>query len=189
MATVTCRLYRGRIFTAETYEGHTGQDITALEDFRILSLLEGVVTYVWTNTDYAGYGVEITTTQNTFNGTNVFDTKVWYWHMATMPYVRLNDQVYIATVLGLMGETGNTTGPHCHVEWVAANGVSDLDEPFLTGVPWQPIGSGGAYFDNDYDPDEPGPGPGPQPGDYIPSFFTGYKPYNRRSILRRKGRY
>lgn len=164
MATVTCRLYRGRIFTAETYAGHTGQDITALEDPRILCLLDGIVTRIWTNTDYAGYGVEVTTTQQTYGSMSVLGTKVWYWHMASMPSVTLNTTVVVANVLGIMGETGNTTGPHCHVEWIDTSGNSTLDEPYITGVPWQPIGSGGAYFDNDYDPDEPPLPPGPGPG-------------------------
>lgn len=164
LATITCRLYRNaQIWATADYSGHTGQDIVHYGDKLVLNLLAGTVIQVYTNTGTAGYGVAVQTTQATFNGRNVSGTIVRYYHFSKMPYVTVGQSVSIGTVLGHEGSTGNSTGSHCHVEWESSAGAKDLDEPFITGVPYQPIGSGGTLYDNDYNPDPPDPPDPPYP--------------------------
>lgn len=39
-----------------------------------------------------------------------------YCHLLTKPYVEEGDQVYVGQVVGLVGSSGNSSGPHLHLE-------------------------------------------------------------------------
>lgn len=90
----------------EFHLGHPGMDITAPLGSKILPLKKGKVTLV-ANTK-VGYGrwIEID------HGESI---KSLYAHMGKIQ-VEEGDEVDTDTVLGEVGLTGRTTGPHVHLE-------------------------------------------------------------------------
>jgi murein DD-endopeptidase MepM/ murein hydrolase activator NlpD len=94
------------------YPGHTGLDIGGPSGTPIYAAASGTVTKAtWT---YYGYGVHCV-----INNGNGYTTL--YAHMSDM-YVSVGTQVTKGQVIGAIGRTGNTSGPHLHFE-VRLNGV------------------------------------------------------------------
>ena len=87
---------------------HSGIDIAGNDGLKIRSSGEGHVIYVGTDTS-SGYGNYVIVQME--NG-----TQHWFGHMKTTPYVKVGDSVNHQTVLGIVGSTGNSTGPHVHWE-------------------------------------------------------------------------
>lgn len=87
---------------------HSGFDIGGNEGLKIRSSGKGMVVYVGTDTS-SGYGNHVVVEME--NG-----TRHWFGHMKTTPYVHVGDSVDQSTVLGIVGSTGNSTGPHVHWE-------------------------------------------------------------------------
>lgn len=87
---------------------HSGIDIAGNEGLKIRSSGNGVVYYVGSDAS-SGYGYHVVVQMT--NG-----TRHWYGHMKTPPYVRVGDTVNPQTVLGIVGSTGNSSGPHVHWE-------------------------------------------------------------------------
>ena len=99
---------------------HTGLDFAAPEGTPILSVANGVVT----ETGWAGaYGNRTVMTLED-------GTELWYCHQSAFS-VQPGDQVVGGQPIGLVGATGNTTGPHLHLE-VRPGGGDPVDpEPAL----------------------------------------------------------
>lgn len=75
--------------------------------------------------------------------------------------VSVGDTVTAGTQIGVMGTTGNVTGPHVHEETHRGRGITnDLINP-ISGIP-NVVGT----YENTYPGDTPGPGPVPDPGDW-----------------------
>jgi len=92
---------------------HLGIDIANAQGTPIAAAGAGTVIYAgWTD---AGYGnmVEID------HGNGLVTL---YGHMMTTPSVTVGQQVFQGQLIGYMGTTGNSTGPHCHFA-VEKNGV------------------------------------------------------------------
>ena len=87
---------------------HSGLDIADNVNLKIRPAGEGVVYYVGTDAS-SGYGYHVVVEMK--NG-----TRHWYGHMKTVPYVTVGQTVNPQTVLGIVGSTGNSTGPHVHWE-------------------------------------------------------------------------
>ena len=87
---------------------HSGLDIAGNEGLKIRSSGDGVVYYVGSDAS-SGYGYHVVVQMT--NG-----TRHWYGHMKTLPYVREGETVNPQTVLGIVGSTGNSSGPHVHWE-------------------------------------------------------------------------
>lgn len=104
---------------------HTGLDFAAATGTSIRAIMSGTV--IWTRPGGA-YGT-LTKIQHA-NG-----VQSWYAHQASRT-VRTGDAVTAGQVIGKVGVTGNTTGPHLHLEvrtkgtpvdpdrWLSARGVS-----------------------------------------------------------------
>jgi murein DD-endopeptidase MepM/ murein hydrolase activator NlpD len=94
---------------------HTGLDFGASTGTDLVAVADGTVTEV----AYAGaYGIRtILTLQD--------GTEVWYCHQLT-PLVFEGQTIEIGEPLGLVGSTGNSTGPHLHLE-VRPEGGSPID--------------------------------------------------------------
>jgi Peptidase family M23 len=100
---------------------HTGLDFAAPSGTPIMAVANGVVTSV----GYEGaYGNQtIVTLQD--------GTEIWYCHQTSYA-VSVGDNVVAGEVIGYVGSTGNTTGPHLHLE--VRPGGGDPVDPYAALV-------------------------------------------------------
>ena len=84
---------------------HTGLDFAAAYGSPIKAMAGGVVTYVGYDGSY-GNKVVITLDDG---------TELWFCHMSETA-ASSGEEVRAGDVIGYLGDTGNTTGPHLHVE-------------------------------------------------------------------------
>lgn len=91
---------------------HKGIDIASKTGTPIYSALEGTVSYAGFET---GYG-------NLIQVSSVNNTVVFYGHCSSIN-VKLKDVVHRGDLIGRVGTTGNSTGPHLHFE-VRIDGVA-----------------------------------------------------------------
>ncbi len=100
---------------------HTGLDFGAPSGTPIMSVARGVVTEV----GYDGsYGNKTVVTLED-------GTEVWYCHQTSYA-VSVGDTVSAGEVIGYVGSTGNTTGPHLHLE--VRPGAGDPVDPYAALV-------------------------------------------------------
>jgi murein DD-endopeptidase MepM/ murein hydrolase activator NlpD len=100
---------------------HTGLDFAAPSGTPIMAIANGVVTSV----GYEGaYGNQTIVTLED-------GTEIWYNHQ-TSSTVSVGDNVVAGQVIGYVGSTGNTTGPHLHLE--VRPGGGDPVDPFAALV-------------------------------------------------------
>jgi murein DD-endopeptidase MepM/ murein hydrolase activator NlpD len=84
---------------------HTGLDFAASEGTPVGSAAAGEVT----STGYDGaYGNQVIVTHDD-------GTQTWYCHLSSIT-VETGESVEAGTTIGAVGSTGNTTGPHLHLE-------------------------------------------------------------------------
>ncbi len=96
---------------------HTGQDFSAPEGTEIVSV---------------AYGTVIETTYDSSYGNLVKvqledGTQIWYAHQSSY-VVSEGEEVEAGQTIGYVGSTGNTTGPHLHLEVRLPNGTEDGDD-------------------------------------------------------------
>lgn len=94
---------------------HTGVDIPAVSGTEIHAAQNGVVTLVQTNRYATTYGYYCIITHA--NGRSTL-----YAHMKSAPIVKEGQTVTKGQVIGYVGSTGRSTGPHLHFE-LRINGV------------------------------------------------------------------
>jgi murein DD-endopeptidase MepM/ murein hydrolase activator NlpD len=100
---------------------HTGLDFAAPSGTPITSIARGVVTEV----GYDGaYGNKTVVTLDD-------GTEIWYCHQTSYA-VSVGESVSQGEVIGYVGSTGNTTGPHLHLE--VHPGAGDPVDPFAALV-------------------------------------------------------
>jgi murein DD-endopeptidase MepM/ murein hydrolase activator NlpD len=103
---------------------HTGQDFARPDGSPVTAVSDGVVVYTgWSG----GYG-------NLIRVRHAHGVESWYAHLSTID-VTFGDDVRAGVRLGAVGSTGNSTGPHLHLEirvddqpvdpmpWLARKGV------------------------------------------------------------------
>lgn len=96
---------------------HTGLDFAAPSGTPISSVTNGTVTSV----EYAGaYGNQIIVTTNEGD-------ELWYCHLSAYA-VQVGEEVRAGEVIGYVGSTGNSTGPHLHLE--VRPGAGDPVDPY-----------------------------------------------------------
>lgn len=98
---------------------HTGLDIANSTGTPIKAAATGVVTYAGYKGSY-GYMVVIS------HGNGV---ETYYAHCSRL-YVNAGDSVSQGTVIAAVGSTGNSTGPHLHLE-IRVNGVAKNPQNYL----------------------------------------------------------
>lgn len=109
----------GYILSQNYWWGHRGLDMAISAGTPIRASDNGYVQFSgWSTVGY-GYLVVI-------NHNNGFTT--WYAHMIGAPYVQNGQPVARGQVIGLVGSTGRSTGPHLHYE-IRRNGVQE--NPFF----------------------------------------------------------
>jgi murein DD-endopeptidase MepM/ murein hydrolase activator NlpD len=84
---------------------HTGLDLAAPSGTPVRAVAAGTITDVGWAGAYGNRTVE----------TLGDGTEIWYCHQETIG-VRLGDDVAAGQEIGAVGSTGNTTGPHLHLE-------------------------------------------------------------------------
>jgi murein DD-endopeptidase MepM/ murein hydrolase activator NlpD len=106
---------------------HTGLDFAAPVGTPVKSIADGTVASIG---DGGAYGVLVKIS-------HADDTESWYTHMPSVSSVQVREgqSVRGGQVIGAVGMTGNTTGPHLHLEvrkrgtpidperWLSARGV------------------------------------------------------------------
>lgn len=96
---------------------HTGLDFAAPSGTPVMSVTNGVVTSM----GYEGaYGNQIVVTAED-------GTELWYCHLSSYG-VEVGDTVTSGQVIGTVGSTGNSTGPHLHLE--VRPGAGDPVDPY-----------------------------------------------------------
>jgi murein DD-endopeptidase MepM/ murein hydrolase activator NlpD len=96
---------------------HTGLDFSAPDGAPVMSITNGTVTSV----GYEGsYGNQVVVT--TDDG-----EELWYCHLSAFG-VSVGDTVRAGEVIGYVGSTGNSTGPHLHLE--VRPGAGDPVDPY-----------------------------------------------------------
>ena len=98
---------------------HTGLDISAVKGTDIKVVADGTVTAASYNGSY-GNLVKVD------HGNGV---ETWYAHTSKM-YVKKGDTVKAGDVIAAVGSTGNSTGPHLHLE-IRVNGVAYNPQNYL----------------------------------------------------------
>lgn len=97
---------------------HTGLDFAAPAGTPVMSVANGTVT----EAAYAGsYGNRIIVTLDD-------GTEIWYCHLTSFS-VSSGEQVTGGEVIGTVGSTGNSTGPHLHLE--VRPGAGDAVDPYM----------------------------------------------------------
>jgi len=101
---------RNTRLTQDFHDGHHGLDYGVPVGTPIRSSIAGKVVYAgWNN---GGYGNLVIVENGPY--------QTYYAHLSEIP-VNVGDSVSMGQVIGLSGNTGNSTGPHLHYE-VRVNG-------------------------------------------------------------------
>lgn len=107
---------------------HGGLDLVALEDTNIYAIADGVVDATPYEKNGFGYYVR----QKLSDG-----RRIYYGHMKKGSFaVKTGQTVRKGDLLGVMGSTGSSTGPHTHLEIrVPGTSKQSLDISEFTGIP------------------------------------------------------
>lgn len=135
---VTC-IY-GKKGTAWKSGMHQGIDLVGITNKKVYSICNGVVERA--GYDKGGFGNYVRIKEN---GT---ENRIYLAHLEKI-YVKVGQNVTYTTVVGLMGSTGNSTGPHTHIEIRQfKNGVAvkKLNPATYMGIP----NKVGTYNSSDY---------------------------------------
>ncbi|MCL5038102.1 MAG: M23 family metallopeptidase [Chloroflexi bacterium] len=92
---------------------HTGIDLGAATGTAVRSVADGTVTRVANDPNGYGNWVEVKHSDGSVSR---------YAHMSSFSDIKVGQQIGAGTVVGAVGSTGNSTGPHLHFEWRNANG-------------------------------------------------------------------
>lgn len=107
----------GRL-TQGSHPGHVALDFSAVVGTPVKSTMDGKVVYAGWNDQ--GYGNLVIIENGPY--------RTYYAHLSEMP-VTVGQNVRAGAVIGLSGNTGNSTGPHLHYE-VRLNGQQIDPTPF-----------------------------------------------------------
>lgn len=86
---------------------HAGTDLVGITSDKVYSICNGIVERA--GYDNGGFGNYVRIKED---GT---ENRIYLAHLSKI-YVKVGQRVTYTTVIGLMGATGNVTGPHTHVE-------------------------------------------------------------------------
>ena len=124
---VTCEY--GRKGTAWASGMHQGIDLVGITNKKVYAICPGVVERA--GYDKGGFGNYVRIKED---GT---ENRIYLAHLEKI-YVKVGQKVSYTTVIGLMGSTGNSTGPHTHVEirkFQNGVAVSKLNPATYMGIP------------------------------------------------------
>ena len=126
--------YYMKFKVTQTYKKgiHDGLDLVGIDSKEIHSTIKGKVIYAgWENINNKtqGFGKYIKIKKDNTND-------IYYFGHLSEIYVKENDRVYITQVIGKEGNTGNSTGSHCHY-CIRKDGIrgNDLNVSEISGIP------------------------------------------------------
>jgi hypothetical protein len=102
----------GELSPVRDFKAHSGIDFAMPEGTTLRSVTSGVVDQVYNGTGNIGYGLSIRMP----NGTRTI-----YGHLSEIK-AHVGDKIHAGDVIGLSGNTGNSTGPHLHFGMKNASG-------------------------------------------------------------------
>ena len=118
---------------------HTGVDRVCNEDKTIVAISDGIVLRV--NDCGDSYGNHVVYRTNS-------GIVVLCAHMASKPTVKVGDKITVGQKLGMMGNTGKSSGPHLHIElqkatkWEYAKNLLNPNDY----IDWNNCAEGGDYI-------------------------------------------
>lgn len=124
---ITCEY--GRKGTAWKSGVHQGIDLVGVTNKKVYSICNGVIERA--GYDKGGFGNYVRIKED---GT---EKRIYLAHLDKI-YVKVGQKVTYTTVVGLMGSTGNATGPHTHVEireFKNGKAVRKLNPASYMGIP------------------------------------------------------
>lgn len=123
---------------------HQGLDLVGVSTKTVYSICNGVVERA--GYDKGGFGNYVRIKED---GT---ENRIYLAHLAKI-YVKVGQKVSYVTKIGIMGSTGNSTGPHTHVEirrFSGGKAVAKLNPATYMGVP----NKKGSYKSDDFQMDD-----------------------------------
>jgi hypothetical protein len=102
----------GELSPVRDFQAHSGIDLAMPEGTTLRSVANGVVDRVYDGTGAIGKGLSVQMPDG---------TRTIYGHMNEVK-AHIGDKVNAGEVIGLSGNTGNSTGPHLHFGMKDANG-------------------------------------------------------------------
>ncbi|MEH7246445.1 M23 family metallopeptidase [Neobacillus niacini] len=111
----------GEMSPVRDWQPHSGIDIAMPEGTTLRSVADGVVDRVFDGTGLIGKGLSVQFPDG---------TRAIYGHMNEVK-AHVGDKIHAGDIVGLSGNTGNSTGPHLHFGLKDANG-SVLDPTPIT---------------------------------------------------------
>lgn len=102
----------GELSPVRDLQPHNGIDLSMPEGTTLRSISEGVVDKVFDGTDTIGNGLSIQMPDG---------SRAIYGHLSEVK-AHVGDKVHAGDIIGLSGNTGNSTGPHLHFGLKDANG-------------------------------------------------------------------
>jgi Peptidase family M23 len=109
----------GELSPVRDFQPHSGIDLAMPEGTTLRSVADGVVDRIYDGTGLIGKGLSIKFPDG---------TRAIYGHMNEVK-ARVGDHVNAGDIVGLSGNTGNSTGPHLHF------GLKDADGTALDPTP------------------------------------------------------
>jgi hypothetical protein len=109
----------GELSPVRNMQPHSGIDLQMPEGTTLRSVADGVVDRVYDGTGLIGKGLSVKFPDG---------TRAIYGHMNEVK-ARVGDQIHAGDIVGLSGNTGNSTGPHLHF------GLKDADGSALDPTP------------------------------------------------------
>ena len=124
---VTCEY--GRRGNAWKSGVHSAMDLVGITNKKVYSICNGVIERA--GYDKGGFGNYVRIKEDET------ENRIYLAHLEKI-YVKVGQRVSYTTVVGLMGSTGNSTGPHTHVEirkFKNGVAVSKLNPATYMGIP------------------------------------------------------
>ncbi len=108
---------------------HAGQDYGVPVGTPVMVIANGTIAQTQTQAQSGGYGNRIVVSHGKVNGVEVVST---YNHLQEIKVV-VGQEVTKSTVIGLSGNTGDSTGPHLHAELKEGDTFIDLPKFISSG--------------------------------------------------------
>lgn len=115
-----------------SYQGHGDSklDFNAPEGKDVFAMFPGVITYAGWDSYGGGNFITLKSTNNAYSDITGLPLYLRYMHLSQI-LVTYNQEVKAGDLIGKSGNTGQSTGPHLHLD-MSTNGTNPLQYPVIT---------------------------------------------------------